>query len=62
MSEPSMVKGKVIVWDGEAPKVWKLSRRWPFVQRVIADHVGHPQCEKVIEFSDGPAVVTYKRG
>ncbi len=63
MSEPSVIKGRVIVWDGEAPKVWKLTRRWPFLQRVVADPTGHPQCAKIMEFSDGkPAVTTYQRG
>ena len=60
MNEPSSVR--VIKWDGEAPKRWRLVRRWPFLVRDIADPVGHPKCLEIVDFPVGRGpVVTYRQ-
>ena len=56
------MRGRVIVWDGDAPKVWKFKARWPFVYRDIPEPKGHPKCEKIIEFGGDKPAVTYRRG
>lgn len=55
-------QARVIKWDGDAPKEWVISRKWPFIHRRIPDPFGHPQCYEIVEFGDGrKPTVTYKR-